>query len=417
MKNMTCTYVEFGIDGHQLSYIRSVIRAFRQFSSSWQLNIWLPNNLSDKQKDYLTCFNKSKPDSGQIQFKCYDELTFSALQKKKSVLSRISIIRRCIERDRASVCFIALNLDACLKEIAFSINLKIQCKLIGILGRPFLHYIGFSSAKAKKWFTMRQYFSHYLKTFLMVHRTTMAEVFVLDPLAAPYYNRYCFTSKFKYLPEYLDDTIPMTHARTRLKLPKDRVLYLFPGNIALRKGILEFLQALYKAAEGSRDFRRQAAVIISGPVMAEVHDMVYSSVGEIRSAFPNFPVFLIDRFLTDREFVSFFSAADVVCMPYKEFVGSSGILIHAAAFGRPVLASDFGLVGELVKRHGLGVACDWTNQAAAVNAFYRSFNEAKGISQEDFASAREFATKHSISIDQFGELICTSLVRVASKSK
>ena len=51
-----------------------------------------------------------------------------------------------------------------------------------------------------------------------------------------------------------------------------------------------------------------------------------------------------------------FAAADVGILSYtRDFIGASGVLTHACGFALPVIASDVGQLGELVREHGLGL--------------------------------------------------------------
>ena len=56
---------------------------------------------------------------------------------------------------------------------------------------------------------------------------------------------------------------------------------------------------------------------------------------------------------------------------YQRHVGGSAVLVRAAAAGKPALASDYGLVGQLVRENGLGLALDATDPAAVAAAVTR----------------------------------------------
>lgn len=63
---------------------------------------------------------------------------------------------------------------------------------------------------------------------------------------------------------------------------------------------------------------------------------------------------LIDRYLDDRAAAQAFLDADLVVLPYIE-ASQSGVLALAAAFGRPVVASDVGDLAATVRATGMGV--------------------------------------------------------------
>ena len=56
--------------------------------------------------------------------------------------------------------------------------------------------------------------------------------------------------------------------------------------------------------------------------------------------------------------MAYFQIADVVLAPYQRHVGMSGILLLAAAANKPVLCSNYGLMGEMVRRYHLGLTVD-----------------------------------------------------------
>lgn len=61
-----------------------------------------------------------------------------------------------------------------------------------------------------------------------------------------------------------------------------------------------------------------------------------------------------NRYIEDREVAQLFLDADVVALPYIE-ASQSGVLSIAAAFGRPVIATDVGEFRETVETHELGL--------------------------------------------------------------
>lgn len=61
-----------------------------------------------------------------------------------------------------------------------------------------------------------------------------------------------------------------------------------------------------------------------------------------------------NRFIEDREVAELFLEADAVVLPYVE-ASQSGVLSLAAAFGRPVIATDVGELGVTVGVQGMGI--------------------------------------------------------------
>ncbi|MGE5841430.1 MAG: glycosyltransferase, partial [Deltaproteobacteria bacterium] len=61
-----------------------------------------------------------------------------------------------------------------------------------------------------------------------------------------------------------------------------------------------------------------------------------------------------DRYIPQEEVEWCFAASDAVLLPYRKHLGSSGVLVQAAMAGRPVVASNEGLVAERVRRFEMG---------------------------------------------------------------
>jgi glycosyltransferase involved in cell wall biosynthesis len=189
-------------------------------------------------------------------------------------------------------------------------------------------------------------------------------------------------------------------------------MLLFPGSIARRKGILEFLRALFQLVSEQGDFfSDQVVVVIAGRISSDIRELVLSWVTRIRKISSEETIFVFDRFLADKEFVSFISASDVVCMPYIKFIGMSGVLVQAAACGKPVLAPEFGLIGELVRRYELGILCRPTDHENLVAALYECLEQVQTFSGRQHKKLRLFAEGHSL--ERLGREICDSMMRTA----
>ena len=113
-------------------------------------------------------------------------------------------------------------------------------------------------------------------------------------------------------------------------------------------------------------------------------------------------VILRDTFIPAQEVQSCFQMSDLVLAPYQHHVGMSGILVRAAAAGKPVLSSDYGLMGELTRRHALGYSVDSTKPEDIARAVSHFLEETgKGIA--DARKMAEFAALNTV--DNFSRTI------------
>ena len=133
-------------------------------------------------------------------------------------------------------------------------------------------------------------------------------------------------------------------SRTRFKVPANRTALLMAGVPHRRKG-------LDLAVEAMSHVRNESAMLlIAGRQVAEFADMP-----KLQSLVTAGRAVVHDRHLTDHELAMAFAACDRVLLPYRSHYGSSGILSTAAAMSKPVIASDFHLIGRRVTDHALGV--------------------------------------------------------------
>jgi len=416
------TYVEFGSTGHRPVWIRSIIKAFINLGSDWHLNIWVPHEFIKYHEDWCSPYVEGKTTGRNVIFKTpfFHESYFKKIKLSKeingaSALNRFNIAEICARADRSKVCFVANNLAHCSREIAFQYRKTNGARIVGILDPPALHYKTFSSKRTRDWLTKRRYLREFLRTFFMCHRKDMGKILMLDPLAPAYYNNRLRSSKFHFLPEYIIPTEPDLSLKEKFALPHNRKLILFPGNIDARKGILEFLEGLHLALNKSAVLRNQITAVIAGPVDTEIYQRFYEKIALLQSCYPDVPIMVFDRFLGDDEFVSLFALADIIAIPYRNFVGTSNILVHAAAFRRPVVASDFGLVGELVNRYHLGITCDESNAASLSEAIFRSVTESGEPSSHKTSGMERFANHYAVLLPQFAEKVVEELLKVGQQ--
>jgi glycosyltransferase involved in cell wall biosynthesis len=79
----------------------------------------------------------------------------------------------------------------------------------------------------------------------------------------------------------------------------------------------------------------------------------------------------------------YFQAADAVVLPYRRsFLGTSGVLQRAVRAKKPIIATDAGEVGDLVRRHGLGLVVDPENPRQFADAIKQYVSKREVIEAE-----------------------------------
>jgi glycosyltransferase involved in cell wall biosynthesis len=415
------TYVEFGSTGHRPIWIRAVVEAFLRKPGAARLSVWVPSDFQQRHEDWCGQFYGSCGCPGKaVRFQSYEgscgvsgdpkDPAYADFKTPKEVFE---ITRRCLAADHASVGFLANNLDLCLKSIALARPGKLRARLLGVMDLPFLHYRQFSVRQNAEWLPRKLYWKLWVRNLLASQRLMLRRIFMMDPYAPDYYNRVLRSRKYQFLPEAFMTSQPFPNGRQHFGLPEDRLILLSIGPTAARKGIRELLWAVEEMWSASPALRRQVALVVAGLVLADSRPTVYSAFERMRAAYPEAGLFLFDRLLSDREFVTFVDAADVICIPYVRFVGTSGVLVHAAQAGRPVLGPEFGVLGELVRRHKLGVTCNTARADAVLEGVNRSLELARRMDAGRRDEIKNFVRNNTISVTEFGQRIADAITAAA----
>ena len=134
-------------------------------------------------------------------------------------------------------------------------------------------------------------------------------------------------------------------ARQQLGIPAQATVFLHYGLGTRRKGLHHVLEAWRNFPAG-----HHALLVVAGKAEPEFLPPLRQLQAAGRAVH-------LDRYIGGQEERLVMSASDVVLLPYVNHYGSSNVLNTAAIGGRMVLASDQGLVGYRVRRHGLGKLC------------------------------------------------------------
>ena len=147
--------------------------------------------------------------------------------------------------------------------------------------------------------------------------------------------------------------------RERYGLPADEVVVLFFGSLRRNKGLEVLIEAL--ALETSK----RVHVLVAGqhPSQSEPPVAWYQKLAAERGVESRITWRI--GYVADPEVADLFSCVDIVAIPYlKSFAGQSSVLSVAAAYSVPVIASDVGDIGPVVREYGLGFCVEGDSPAA-----------------------------------------------------
>jgi len=170
-----------------------------------------------------------------------------------------------------------------------------------------------------------------------------------------------------------DQDISIQACRARLGLPHERTVLLFFGELREGKGPDVLLKAAHLLPP-------EVLVVFAGNPMKslsldwEQEVKTQGLEGRVR----------LDLGRVPEELVSvYFQAADAVVLPYRRsFLGTSGVLQRAVRAKKPIIATDAGEVGDLVRRHGLGLVVDPENPRQFADAIKQYVSKREVIEAE-----------------------------------
>lgn len=171
------------------------------------------------------------------------------------------------------------------------------------------------------------------------------KIFFLDPnasgrLAKLNQNIECITIPD---PGESNPTMDKSTARRHFKLPgKEKTIFLHIGTSEKRKGLSDTIKAFHLGLSDTL-FRERAFLLRVGTNdRLSLRDRT-KLLELVESGHASFT----EGFVTESDFIEYLSAADVILLPYRKFRFSSGILVNAMNAGRPVLTSNYGMIGKI----------------------------------------------------------------------
>lgn len=139
---------------------------------------------------------------------------------------------------------------------------------------------------------------------------------------------------------FLANPMAMEGARQCLSIPTDKKVLLFFGYIRPYKGVDVLVDAIGEVIRRTPDLN----VIIAGKPVGPINYLT----NKIHKLGLEQIIFLCTRYISLDEVRYYFSAADVVVLPYRS-ITQSGMVFLAYAYGKPVIASAVGGLPEMVK--------------------------------------------------------------------
>ncbi|MGB0383297.1 MAG: glycosyltransferase [Ardenticatenaceae bacterium] len=279
-------------------------------------------------------------------------------------------------------------------QLPLALQLPAPCDLSGIYFRPTFHYNDFPSYQPSFGDRVRAWRQALLWQLACRH-PCLKVLFSLDPLAVEPLQRLCRT-KVVHLPDpverYGQETgSGRTHKlRDELGIESGRRVFLLFGVLDARKGIHQLLDAITHLPAS---LLTRLSLLLVGPLAQADEPPIKAKIASI-SRSGAVQIILHNQFITDQQIQPYFDIADVILAPYQRHVGMSAILVRATAASKPVLASEYGLIGEIIRQRSLGITLDST-QASEIAKGISAFLAGEPREMFDSDSAAQFAQENS----------------------
>lgn len=261
---------------------------------------------------------------------------------------------------------------------------RFKCKLIGIFLRPFYFYKRLTFIDKLKY--LKHLPSNWRSDNRLFHEFLLRRFSLLDKalyldenFVQRHSNTYWLPDVFQ---EYADLLIQETRPDQRVwmaklkdflekRTNKFRILYF--GTAQYRRGY----DILLKMAD-----ELNCCFIHCGLTNENEH-FDYNIIELKKSLSHKGLLFETNQFIEDSECIEFFFRSIThIVIPYRNFFGSSGIMLQALRFKIPVLAPENGIMGFRIKKYNLGMTYDSND----LKSLRKQFNIFKEIDPKEFTN-------------------------------
>jgi glycosyltransferase involved in cell wall biosynthesis len=341
--------------GHSEEWLRHLLHHLPDLASVEVLSLAVPPELARRlQGAAAACRVPS------VRMIDLDRRTLSLCNSRRLAVSGFArwwtVRRLALETRAGAALFLAIDHLSLPLGLQFGAR---ACRLSGILFRPSVHYATLGPYKPTMAERVRDLRKEILYR-LMLRNSSVASVLSLDPFFPAYaFEHYSGGGKVYTLADPVHPCALAMEADATASSPM-RTNFLLFGELTERKGLLVLLEALSRLKP---DAAERIAVTIAGRIDPPLKSRAQMLATEAIRRVPQLMLRIEDRRLPEDELASFVRHCDVVLAPYQRFVGSSGVLIWAATYHKPVLTQDFGLLGYLVQAYRLGHTLDTRDPA------------------------------------------------------
>ncbi|BAZ32373.1 hypothetical protein NIES4074_48770 [Cylindrospermum sp. NIES-4074] len=353
---------DLSIDGHHPSYIRHLIEYWNHTQLPGSLYIVVAPQFINVNAEVVDLALNANDKN--VQFVPITEDEYTSWKKLPNSKQRVF-------REWHLFCKYSKHLQASHSvllyfdtfQLPLVLGEKAPCPFSGIYFRPTFHYKTFPNY-APNW---KDTLEQWVRKFLLIsalQNSQLKTLYCLDSFAVKYLNK--LSNRVKFLPladpieDFQVDAAKCQQIKSELQVESNRQVFLLFGAIDGRKGIYPLLDAIKLLPV---EACKQICLLLIGKIASSDKIKITERLSEISQSLP-IQIIIRDEFVSFELVPCYFQISDFILVLYQKHVGMSGIILHAAAAQKPVLASDYGLIGKLALEYQLGLILDSTSPEA-----------------------------------------------------
>ena len=192
--------------------------------------------------------------------------------------------------------------------------------------------------------------------WLLANAPCFKKICLLNSMeAVEFYNTKFKTKRFSFIPDpYIPikcDKIPSA-IREELGISTSKKVFIHFGGLTRRKGTLEILDALFLL---DKENLKNMTFVFAGRVIEDIKEEFYDKIGHLKD---KVQIIVFDQFCDYSLFAEICMIANYIIIPYRNTSQSSGVCSYAAQFKVPLIGTNQGLLGEIIKSNQLGMVID-----------------------------------------------------------
>lgn len=398
---------EMSIYGHHSTYIRHLVRYWCEQAMRGHFYVVVTAQFVEECSEIMAIAQQyPQANVSFLPLTPSEEATLTAhpssfLQRKARAWQEWNLMCAYAKNLRATHCFLA-SFD--FFTWPFLLAQTPPCPISSIYFKPTFHYASFPGYVPTLKARVQQQ-QERLMLAMILRQPHLHRLFCLDPFAVEALNNGRANSKAIVLADPVEtpvSQVALSELRSRSNIEPQRKVFLLFGELSARKGVEQILEAI---ALLPSTLCQNLCLLLVGRCDLATKRQFQAKIVQVCSAQP---VQIIEQyaFISEQAVQDYFQLTDVVLAPYQNHIGMSGILLQAAAAKKPVLSSDYGLMGELVRRYQLGLAVDSTRPGELAKALSQFLQQPP---EQFFKAEKMAAFAQQNTVEKFANTIFTEM--------